>query len=96
VRFNRKRRDGTYGYGHFRRADAPPPAVAPAAPANSAPSRVPRAGAPNGRVAGVERSDALRVAEPTVLRSSAGEAPPATPPVPRPIENPGQTGYWQR
>ena len=32
VRFNRKRRDGTYGYGHFRRADAPPPAVAPVAP----------------------------------------------------------------
>ena len=25
VRFNRKRRDGTYGYGHFRRADGPPP-----------------------------------------------------------------------
>ncbi len=96
VRFNRKRRDGTYGYGHFRRAEAPPPAVAPASPAPTAPSRVSRGAAPNGRVAGVERSDSLRVSEPTVLRSSAGEAPPASPAVPRPIENPGQTGYWQR
>ncbi len=39
VRFNRRRRDGTYGYGHFRRADAPPPpAVAPVAPTSLPPS----------------------------------------------------------
>ena len=50
VRFNRKRRDGTYGYGHFRRADAPPAAVAPAAPSNTGrPGVSPRAPVSNGR-----------------------------------------------
>jgi capsular exopolysaccharide synthesis family protein len=93
VRFNRRRRDGTYGYGHFRRADAlPTPAVAPA---NLPPKRAPRAPVSNGRRTGPERSDALRVSEPSVLRSSAGENPPPTS-APKPVENPGQTGYWQR
>jgi Mrp family chromosome partitioning ATPase len=101
VRFNRKRRDGTYGYGHFRRADAPPQvAPAPVATPSVAPPRSGRGGSvPNGRRAGVERSDALRVSEPTVLRSSPAEPTPGssgTPGTPRPIENPGQTGYWQR
>jgi capsular exopolysaccharide synthesis family protein len=101
VRFNRKRRDGTYGYGHFRRADAPPQvAPAPMATPSVTPPRSGRGGpVPNGRRAGVERSDALRVSEPTVLRSSPAEPTPGssgTPGTPRPIENPGQTGYWQR
>ncbi len=97
VRFNRRRRDGTYGYGHFRRADAPPTtATAPAVPANVASTRVPRVPGANGRRSGVERSDALRMTEPTVLRSSTGEAPPATTAVTPPTENQGQTGYWQR
>jgi capsular exopolysaccharide synthesis family protein len=100
VRFNRKRRDGTYGYGHFRRADPPPPVAVPPVSAPSAPSRGQR-GAPvsNGRRSAVERSDSLRVSEPTVLRSTASENPSgssATPAAPRPVENPGQTGYWQR
>ena len=106
VRFNRKRRDGTYGYGHFRRADAPPAATAPASPKSSVPARSARSS--NGRVSGGERSggersggersggersDPVRMVEPTVLRSSA-DPPPASPV--RPIENPGQTGYWSR
>ncbi|HLN40937.1 MAG TPA: hypothetical protein VK215_00685, partial [Acidimicrobiales bacterium] len=93
VRFNRRRRDGTYGYGHFRRADAPP-SVAPVVPANAPPTRSPRVPA-NGRRTG-ERSDALRMTEPTVLRSSGGEVPPGTTAVTPPAENQGQTGYWQR
>jgi capsular exopolysaccharide synthesis family protein len=97
VRFNRRRRDGTYGYGHFRRADAPPQAaVAPVAPTGLPPKRAPRAPVANGRRTGVERSDALRVSEPTVLRSSPSEGPPGAPGGPKPVENPGQTGYWQR
>ncbi len=83
VRFNRRRRDGTYGYGHFRRADAPP-AVAPVVPANAHPARGPRAPGANGRRTGTERSDALRMTEPTVLRSSAGEVPRGPPPRHRP------------
>jgi hypothetical protein len=47
-------------------------------------------------MAPVERSDALRVSEPTVLRSSTGEVPPGTGTSSKSIENPGQTGYWQR
>ncbi len=99
VRFNERRRDGTYGYGHFRRADgSPAAAVAPVVPAHAAPSRVSRGQGANGRRGGVERADAMRMAEPTVLRSSAGEAPGTTDvaPVAPPKENPGQTGYWQR
>jgi capsular exopolysaccharide synthesis family protein len=97
VRFNRKRRDGTYGYGHFRRADSPSPAASgPVAAPTVVPPRSARAPVSNGRRAGAERSDALRVSEPTVLRSSAGEASPGTATPPRTVENPGQTGYWQR
>jgi len=95
VRFNRRRRDGTYGYGHFRRADAPP-SVAPVVPAHAPPTRGARAPGANGRRTGVERTDALRMAEPTVLRSSGGEGPPGTTAVTPPAENQGQTGYWQR
>jgi hypothetical protein len=47
-------------------------------------------------MAPVERSDALRVSEPTVLRSSTGDVPPASGTTPKSVENPGQTGYWQR
>ncbi len=94
VRFNRRRRDGTYGYGHFRRADAPPsPAVAPIAPAGLPPKRPARAPVGSGRRS--ERADPLRVSEPTVLRSSPAEGTQATP-AGKPVENPGQTGYWQR
>jgi capsular exopolysaccharide synthesis family protein len=98
VRFNRKRRDGTYGYGHFRRAEAPPPAVAPVASSNPTPTRSARASVSNGRRGGGggDHADSLRVAEPTVLRSSADVPPPGTPGVPKHMENPGQTGYWQR
>jgi len=97
VRFNRRRRDGTYGYGHFRRADAPPPpAVAPVAPTTLPPKRAPRAPVANGRRTGTERADSLRVSEPTVLRSSPSEGPAGAPGGPKPVENPGQTGYWQR
>jgi len=96
VRFNRKRRDGTYGYGHFRRADAPPPAaVPPVTSPTGPPTRAPRAAAPNGRRSGAERSDALRVAEPTVLKSSAGDGTTG-PGLPASAEKPGQSGYWQR
>jgi capsular exopolysaccharide synthesis family protein len=96
VRFNRKRRDGTYGYGHFRRADAPPAASVPPVSTSKTPSaRAPRAPVSNRNRRPVERSDALRVSEPTVLRSTAGEAPPGTT-TPTSVDNPGQTGYWQR
>jgi len=96
VRFNRKRRDGTYGYGHFRRADAPPDARGQGAPAHVPQPRGPRSPGANGRRTGPERTDALRMTEPTVLRSSAGEAPPGSTGVAPPPENKGQTGYWQR
>ena len=96
VRFNRKRRDGTYGYGHFRRAGTPPPApVAPVTSPSGPPPRAPRAAPPNGRRTGAERSDALRVAEPTVLKSSAGDGTTG-PGLPSSAEKPGQSGYWQR
>jgi polysaccharide biosynthesis transport protein len=112
VRFNRKRRDGTYGYGHFRRADSPAAAVTPVASAKVTSSRSSRGPVSNGRRgaseraaserAASDRSDSLRVNEPTVLRSTASENTPGTQgapgssSTPSPIENPGQTGYWQR
>ena len=88
VRFNRKRRDGTYGYGHFRRADGPPVvAPAPVVTPSVTPSRSARgAPVPNGRRAAAERTDAMRVSEPTVLRSS-----PPRPPVPRARRGPPRT-----
>jgi capsular exopolysaccharide synthesis family protein len=91
VRFNRRRRDGTYGYGHFRRADGPPAAGAPA----SAPS--PRAPRTNGRRGAVERPEVVRVPETNVLRSSPSDASPGITGVPsRPTEPKGNSGYWQR
>jgi len=94
VRFNRRRRDGTYGYGHFRRADSPPAAVASVAPTSIPSARVPRA---NGRRSRVERPDGLRVPETNVHKSSPSEATPGITGVPnRPTETKGQSGYWQR
>jgi non-specific protein-tyrosine kinase len=89
VRFNRRRRDGTYGYGHFRRADGPP-AVAP--------KTVPgvRASRTNGRRTAVERPDGGRVVEPKVLRSSPAEQPASgSKPAGESTET-GRAGYWQR
>jgi capsular exopolysaccharide synthesis family protein len=94
VRFNRRRRDGTYGYGHFRRTDGPQAAAVPVAPTNVPAARVPRA---NGRRSGVERPEAVRVPETNVLRSSPSEAAPGITGVPsRSTETKGQSGYWQR
>jgi capsular exopolysaccharide synthesis family protein len=92
VRFNRRRRDGTYGYGHFRRAESPPAAVVPVAPGNVTPTRAQRS---NGRRSAVERPDVVRVPENKVMRSSPRDATPGITGVPGP-EHKGQSGYWQR
>jgi capsular exopolysaccharide synthesis family protein len=92
VRFNRRRRDGTYGYGHFRRAEGPPAPVVPVAPTNVTPART----RSNGRRAAVERPEAVRVPETKVMRSSPREATPGITGVPGPSESKGQSGYWQR
>ncbi|HUY22615.1 MAG TPA: AAA family ATPase [Acidimicrobiales bacterium] len=94
VRFNRQRRDGAYGYGHFRRAEAPPPApAAPVVAANVTPARPPRA---NGRRATIERPEPLRAPGPKVLRSPSNEASPGSTGVPEVTEQKGRSGYWQR
>jgi capsular exopolysaccharide synthesis family protein len=96
VRFNRRRRDGTYGYGHFRRTDqAPGVSAAPMAPAMT-----PRPAQGNGRRGRVERPDPPRQPGPTVLRppnADAAAAAGAQPAPPRPdAEKKGRSGYWQR
>jgi capsular exopolysaccharide synthesis family protein len=84
VRFNRQRRDGAYGYGHFRKADSPPP---PANPSNVTPAR-PHS---NGRPAPVDRPAAAR---------AAPQALPPPPEVPGAAGVAGaaeqQGGYWKR
>jgi hypothetical protein len=92
VRFNRRRRDGTYGYGHFRRADSPA-AVAPVAPAPVPGVRATRA---NGRRTVVERPDGGRPVEPKVLRSSPTEQRGPGPGGPGESSETGRAGYWQR
>ena len=68
VRFNRRRRDGTYGYGHFRRADRP-------ARARSSPWRHRRGPPAVERSPGRGRTPrAVRIPEANVLRSSPREA----------------------
>jgi capsular exopolysaccharide synthesis family protein len=92
VRFNRRRRDGTYGYGHFRRAEGPSAPVVPVA----TPARPQRS---NGRRGGVERPEPVRLPEANVVRSSPREAAggiTGVPNVPKSTENKGQSGYWQR
>jgi capsular exopolysaccharide synthesis family protein len=92
VRFNRQRRDGAYGYGHFRRAESPP--VAPAAVPTTVPvARPPRA---NGRRAPIERPEPMRAPAPKVLRPQSNEGTPATTGVPDLKEQKGRSGYWQR
>jgi capsular exopolysaccharide synthesis family protein len=91
VRFNRRRRDGTYGYGHFRRAESPPAPVVPVA----TPARAPRS---NGRRGAVERPEPVRIPETNVLRSSPQATPgiAGVPNPPRSTEDKGQSGYWKR
>ncbi|HLI73125.1 MAG TPA: AAA family ATPase [Acidimicrobiales bacterium] len=88
VRFNRQRRDGAYGYGHFRRPEAPPPPAPTALPSRRPAQR------DNGRRVSEERPDSARTQGPKVLRPTTeepkaargGEAP----------ETRGRSGYWQR
>jgi len=87
VRFNRQRRDGAYGYGHFRRPEAPAPSAPTALPTRR-PSR------DNGRRVGEERPDSLRSSGPKVLRPPAPEAGPSR--EAEPPEKRGRSGYWQR
>jgi len=92
VRFNRQRRDGAYGYGHFRRAENPPMSAAPA-PTTVSAARPARA---NGRRAPIERPEPMRSPTPQVLRSPSNEGPSATTGVPDVKEQKGRSGYWQR
>ena len=88
VRFGRQRRDGAYGYGHFRRPEAPPPPAPTALPTRRPPQR------DNGRRVSEERPDSARTPGPKVLRSTV-EEPPAGRATESP-EKPGRSGYWQR
>jgi len=83
VRFNRQRRDGAYGYGHFRRSETPPSAPA----ANGAPVR-----SRNQRAA-VERSGprVLRP-QPDEADTPAGTATSAMTALP---DEPERSGYWR-
>ena len=97
VRFNRQRRDGTYGYGHFRRADAPPAASAPVGlDVQAPPARAPRAPVSNGRRrrGGALRRPARVGADRAAVVGGRGAAGAHDDPTS--VENPGQTGYWQR
>jgi capsular exopolysaccharide synthesis family protein len=87
VRFNRQRRDGAYGYGHFRRPDA----TAPSAPTALSTRRPP---GDNGRRVGEERPDAVRATGPKVLRPPADDAGSSS--GTEPPETRGPARYWRR
>ena len=95
VRFNRRRRDGTYGYGHFRRADAPPQ-VAPAAPAHAHQTRGSRVAGANGGRTAFDRPEAVRIPDTTVPASSRREASPDIPGASGSTQANGESGYWKR
>ena len=87
VRFNRGRRDRTYGYGHFRHSAHSPSA----APAKMPPTITPR---PQPGKVRAPRIETPRPAPPTVLR------PPSAEEAPRPgsrseQEKKDRSGYWQ-
>jgi len=92
VRFNRRRRGGAYGYGHYHRVETQPSPITPQTVVATpmAPARVPR---PNGIQS---RPDGGVQPRPKVLRPQSGDPTPTPGGGSERSEQKGRSGYWQR